>query len=46
MISNADVYLAIAEEALAESQTLERGARTPRPDGGGDVVARSQSRLV
>ena len=33
MISNANVYLAIAEEALAESKRLDEAARIPRPDG-------------
>jgi hypothetical protein len=33
MISNLDVYLAIAEEALAESERLEKLARRPQPDG-------------
>ena len=40
MISNADIYLAIAEEALAESQRLRALATSPMPDGlPGHVVA-------
>ncbi|WP_285607323.1 hypothetical protein [Geothrix edaphica] len=33
MITNLPTYLAIAEEAFAESERLEIGARTPREDG-------------
>lgn len=33
MISNLNVYLAIAEESLAESEWLEQSARAPKPDG-------------
>lgn len=33
MISNADVYLTIAEEALAKSKQLDEIARIPKPDG-------------
>jgi hypothetical protein len=33
MISNANVYLAIAERALAESKRLDEAARIPKPDG-------------
>ena len=33
MITNVGVYLAIAEEALAESERLEKEARRPKPDG-------------
>jgi len=32
MVSNLDVYLAIAEDALAESERLEKFARSPKPD--------------
>ena len=32
MITNLDIYLAIAEEALAESERLEGLARAPKPD--------------
>lgn len=32
MLSNVDVYIAIAEEALAESQRLDAAARTPKPN--------------
>lgn len=33
MLSNAQVYLAIAEEALTESNRLDEATRTPKPDG-------------
>ncbi len=33
MLTNLDVYLAIAEEALAECERLEKESRTPKPDG-------------
>lgn len=33
MISNVNVYLSIAEEALANGQRADAAARTPRPDG-------------
>jgi hypothetical protein len=33
MISNANVYLAIAEQALAESKRLDKAARIPKSDG-------------
>lgn len=33
MISNANVYLAIAEQALMESKRLDEAARMPKPDG-------------
>jgi hypothetical protein len=33
MMSNADVYLAIAEEALSQSEKFQTAARTPKPDG-------------
>jgi hypothetical protein len=34
MITNVDVYFAIAEEAEAEAERLENLARRPNPDGG------------
>ena len=44
-MSNAHVYLTIAEEALAESKQLDQAARTPRPDGEpGFVIAYDQER--
>jgi len=33
MISNIDVYFAIASEAVAEAERLENAARRPKPDG-------------
>jgi hypothetical protein len=33
MLSNANVYLAIAEEALAESKQLDEASQRPKPDG-------------
>jgi hypothetical protein len=33
MLSNANVYLAIAEDALAESKRLDEAARIPKRDG-------------
>lgn len=33
MLSNLDVYLAIAEEAIEESERLNSAAQTPKPDG-------------
>lgn len=33
MISNANVYLTIAEQALTESKRLDETARIPKPDG-------------
>jgi hypothetical protein len=33
LVTNLNVYLAIAEEALAESERLAKLARTPKPDG-------------
>src|SRR5690348_5622017 len=40
MISNVEIYLSVAEEALAESQRLAAEARSPRPDGeNGHVIA-------
>ena len=45
MMSNANVYLAIAEEALAESKRLDGATRIPRPDGQpGFVVTYDQER--
>jgi hypothetical protein len=38
MITNVDVYFAIAEEALAESERLEKLARRPKPDGEPGVI--------
>jgi hypothetical protein len=38
MITNVDVYFAIAEEALAESERLEKLARRPKPDGDPGVI--------
>src|SRR6516165_7253703 len=34
MITNIDVYFAIAEESQAEAERLENLARRPNPDGG------------
>jgi hypothetical protein len=39
MISNINVYLSIAEEALAETRRLMAAARSPRPDRDGHVIA-------
>jgi hypothetical protein len=40
IITNLDVYVAIAEEALAESERLEKLARRPKPGGEpGDMLA-------
>lgn len=33
MLSNANVYLAIAEEALAQSKQLDEASQRPKPDG-------------
>jgi hypothetical protein len=33
LLTNLDVYLAIAEEALVECERLEKESRTPKPDG-------------
>ena len=33
MISNIDLYFAIASEAVAEAERLENAARRPKPDG-------------
>ncbi len=38
MLSNANVYLAIAEEALAESKKLDEASQRPRPDGEPGIV--------
>ena len=38
MLSNANVYLAIAEEALAESKKLDEASQKPRPDGEPGIV--------
>ncbi len=38
MITNVDVYFAIAKEALAESERLEKLARRPKPDGEPGVI--------
>lgn len=38
MITNVDVYFAIAEEALAEFERLEKLARRPKPDGEPGVI--------
>jgi len=40
LVSNLDVYLAIAEEALAESERLDKSARTPKPDGEPGFIVR------
>ncbi len=38
MLSNANVYLAIAEEALAESKKLDEASQRPGPDGEPGIV--------
>jgi hypothetical protein len=40
MITNVDVYFAIAEEAQAESDRLEKLARRPNPDSEGGFILR------
>jgi len=40
MISNLDLYLGIAEEALAESERFEKSARSPKPDGEPGFIVR------
>jgi hypothetical protein len=45
MLSNLDVYLAIAEEAIEESERLDSSSRTPRPDGDpGFIIASDPTR--
>src|SRR5277367_5008613 len=38
LMTNANVYLAIAEEAQAESERLAKLARRPKPDGDPGVI--------
>jgi hypothetical protein len=45
MLTNVDVYFAIAEEAQAESDRLEKLARRPNPDSeGGFIITRDPER--
>lgn len=37
-ITNLNIYLAVAEEAAAESIRLYEEGRMPRPDGGGHII--------